>query len=1054
MSDSKDFTVTYTAVSSPYEDSSNMGSPGVPGPEEPEQAPPLPVYLPYVLEPVYLEYMPPEDDVLPAEEQPLPVAASPTTESPGYIPESDLEEDNEEDPEEDPADYPADKGDDGDDEKSSDDDDDVEEEEEDEDEEEEENLAPADPAAVAFPVDQDPSDEETEPFETDESMDTPPSPPHPTYRITTRMSIRPQAPAPFLSEEDAKRFLALPTPPLSPLSPYSSPLPQIPSLPLPIPSPPPNSPMYIEAPLGFRAVGIRQRDIPPSPIHETEIPEICLPLRKRPCRTAPIPRYEVRESLAADAAPGRLMSNELGYGITDTWDDLVGAIQEIAPTTLECCHYRPYHRRIALLIEEEARVSRVAWAQSMDASDKTRSEGMSLRTTVIAQQSEITELWAEDCRRQAAITEMLAVDRRRQKQLTEALKLLKKLQAQMTEFQRLMLQLVPEITEIQFHIVMRTAEDSSIPCYRRDISEHGYLDQPRGGKVTCAGGACSGNGDSNMEWWYILSVESERSSVVGRSEGGTISLTQDGARRKCSLSEGCDEKVRELKDCPKWKNNNNRGNQSGNAKAQAKVYAVGNARANPDNNVVTGTFLLNNRYASILFDTGADRSFVSTAFSSRIVITPTALDHDYNVELADGRIVGTMSLLFVRKKIVRIPFGDKFNHVRGDGSSNKHGTRLNIISCAKAQEYLTKGCHVFLANITATKDEDKSKEKRLEDVPVVQEFPECYTDEHGHHKISTSEMKELAEQLQELTDKGFIRPSSSPWGAPVLFVKKKDGSFLMCIDYRELNKLTVKNRYPLPRIDDLFDQLQGSSIYSKIDLSQGIDQATNSWPCLREAQNSSQKLQSSKKGLGAVLMQREKVISYASRQLKIHEKNYTTHDLELGAVVFALKIWRHYLYGTKCTVFTDHKSLQHILDQKELNMRQRRWLELLSDYDCEIRYHPGKANVVADALSRKEREPLRVRALVMTIGLDLPKQILRAQTEARKPENIKKEDVGGILVENSKDPEKLRTEKLEPQTYDGTICLKQDFWFTILWRLKDCDHAQSHKSKISYSSGS
>nr|GFC28851.1 putative reverse transcriptase domain-containing protein [Tanacetum cinerariifolium] len=117
----------------------------------------------------------------------------------------------------------------------------------------------------------------------------------------------------------------------------------------------------------------------------------------------------------------------------------------------------------------------------------------------------------------------------------------------------------------------------------------------------------------------------------------------------------------------------------------------------------------------------------------------------------------------------------------------------------------------------------------------------------------------------------------------------------------------------------------------------------------------------SHKGLGVVLIQREKVISYASRQLKIHEKSYTTHDLELGAVVFALKIWRHYMYGTKCTVFTDHKSLQHILDQKELNMRQRHWLELLSDYDCEIRYHPGKANVVADALSRKERiKPLRV----------------------------------------------------------------------------------------------
>nr|GFC38945.1 putative reverse transcriptase domain-containing protein [Tanacetum cinerariifolium] len=123
----------------------------------------------------------------------------------------------------------------------------------------------------------------------------------------------------------------------------------------------------------------------------------------------------------------------------------------------------------------------------------------------------------------------------------------------------------------------------------------------------------------------------------------------------------------------------------------------------------------------------------------------------------------------------------------------------------------------------------------------------------------------------------------------------------------------------------------------------------------------------SNKGLGAVLLQREKVISYASCQLKIHEKNYTTHDLELGAVVFALNIWRHYLYGTKCTVFIDHKSLQYILVQKELNMRQHRWLELLSDYDCKICYHPGKANVVADALSRKEQEPpLRVRALVMT----------------------------------------------------------------------------------------
>ncbi|GJS53449.1 putative reverse transcriptase domain-containing protein [Tanacetum coccineum] len=204
----------------------------------------------------------------------------------------------------------------------------------------------------------------------------------------------------------------------------------------------------------------------------------------------------------------------------------------------------------------------------------------------------------------------------------------------------------------------------------------------------------------------------------------------------------------------------------------------------------------------------------------------------------------------------------------------------------------------------------------------------------------------------------------------------------------------------------------------------------------------------SHKGLGAVLMQREKVIAYASRQLKVHEKNYTTHDLELGSVVFALKIWRHYLYGTKCTVFTDHKSLQHILDQKELNMRQRRWLELLSDYDCDIRYHPGKANVVADALSRKERiEPLRVRALVMTIGLDLPKRILEAQIEALKPENLENEDVGGMIRKD------IPKEKLEPRV-DGTLCLNGRSWLPCYGDLRSVIMHESHKSKYSIHPGS
>nr|GEV23409.1 putative reverse transcriptase domain-containing protein [Tanacetum cinerariifolium] len=196
-------------------------------------------------------------------------------------------------------------------------------------------------------------------------------------------------------------------------------------------------------------------------------------------------------------------------------------------------------------------------------------------------------------------------------------------------------------------------------------------------------------------------------------------------------------------------------------------------------------------------------------------------------------------------------------------------------------------------------------------------------------------------------------------------------------------------------------------------------------------------------GLGVVLTQREKVIAYASRQLKIHEKNYTTHDLELRSVVFALKIWRHYLYGTKCTVFIDHKSLQHILDQKELNMRKCRWLKLLSDYDCNIRYHLGKANVMADALNSKERmEPLRVRALVMTIGLDLPKQILEPQIEALKPKNLKNEDVGGMIKKD------IPKEKLEPRA-DGTLCLNDRSWLPCYDDLRSVIMHESHKLKYS-----
>ncbi|GJW30693.1 putative reverse transcriptase domain-containing protein [Tanacetum coccineum] len=193
----------------------------------------------------------------------------------------------------------------------------------------------------------------------------------------------------------------------------------------------------------------------------------------------------------------------------------------------------------------------------------------------------------------------------------------------------------------------------------------------------------------------------------------------------------------------------------------------------------------------------------------------------------------------------------------------------------------------------------------------------------------------------------------------------------------------------------------------------------------------------------AVLMQREKVIAYASRQLRTHEENYMTHDLELGAVVFALRLWRHYLYGVKCTVFTDHKSLQYILDQKELNMRQRRWIELLSDYDCEIRYHPGKANVVADALSRKEREkPLRVRSLMLADHKDLMQQILEAQVESLKEGNVKKENLG-----------RMQKQIFEIRT-NGIRYHDKRIWLPLYGGLRDLIMHESHKSKYSIHPGS
>ncbi|GJY31573.1 putative reverse transcriptase domain-containing protein, partial [Tanacetum coccineum] len=505
----------------------------------------------------------------------------------------------------------------------------------------------------------------------------------------------------------------------------------------------------------------------------------------------------------------------------------------------------------------------------------------------------------------------------------------------------------------------------------------------------------------------------------------------------------------------------------------------------------------------------------------------------------------------------------------------------------------------------------KADEMKLDDIRVVRDFPEVFPDDlsglppvreiefridlilgaspvvKSPYRLAPSEMLELSNQLKELQEKGSL------WGAPVLFVKKNDGAMRMCIDYRKLNKLTIKNRYHLPRIDDLFDQLQGACCFSKIDLRSeyhplrvreedipntafrtryghfeftimplgltnapaifmdlmnrvckpyldkfvivfiddiliylkseeeheacghhcGIHvdpskvESVKNWKTLESSteirsflglagyyrrfiENFSkiakpltlltqknkpyvwgdkqdeafrilkEKLcnapvlalpdgpndyvvycDASKQGFGCVLMQRGKVIAYASRQLKKHENNYTTHDLELGAVVFALKIWRHYLYGTKSVIYTDHKSLQYIFDQKELNMRQRRWIELLSDYECEIKYHPGKANVVADALSRKERlKPRRVRAMSITIHSGLKTKILEAQGEASKDLKAPAEWLRGL-------------ETHFEQRNDGGIYFFDRIWIPSVGGVRKLIMDEAHTSRYSIHPG-
>nr|GFA64238.1 putative reverse transcriptase domain-containing protein [Tanacetum cinerariifolium] len=481
-------------------------------------------------------------------------------------------------------------------------------------------------------------------------------------------------------------------------------------------------------------------------------------------------------------------------------------------------------------------------------------------------------------------------------------------------------------------------------------------------------------------------------------------------------------------------------------------------------------------------------------------------------------------------------------------TGDRNQSRLKIISCIKARKYIDNGCELFLAQVTGT----VSKEKRVKDVPVICDFPEVFLEDlprlppprqvefridlipgatpmaHAPYHLAPSELKELSEQLKELSEKGFIRSSSSPWGAPVLFVKKKDGSFRMCIDYQELNKLKIKNKYPLPRTDDLFDQLQGSSVYSKIDLRSGYHQLRirkEDIPITafrnRYRHYEFQVMPFGLTNAPAVfmdLMNRvskpylDKFVIVFIDDILIYSKNKEEQGEHLKTILKLLKDEKLYAKFLKCDFWLNSvQFLGHVIDScgihvdpakievikswaapttpTELTQKNKPFVwgnneekafqtlkqklcsapilslpEGSEDFvvycDASLRgfgaiiyrsqkptIHPGskgaehEANVVADALSRKDKEPIHVRALIVTVHNNLPEQIRNAQAKACEKENIGAE---GFVGEG--EPFEVRA--------DGTKCLRGRLWLPLFRGLRDLIMLESHKSKYSIHSGS
>ncbi|GJR74529.1 putative reverse transcriptase domain-containing protein [Tanacetum coccineum] len=485
-----------------------------------------------------------------------------------------------------------------------------------------------------------------------------------------------------------------------------------------------------------------------------------------------------------------------------------------------------------------------------------------------------------------------------------------------------------------------------------------------------------------------------------------------------------------------------RNDRGGGNQVRGRAYnaSMNAAEAAKDSSVVTGTFSLNDHFATVLFDYGADFSFISTKFAPILNMKSNIANPGYVIEIADGKKVKADRIIRGCKlklgsslfTIDLIPLGHSM-----DGEILRvHGERVEestkALKNAKVDEPKISDISVVREFVKVFPDDLKGLPPQRQVEFRIELIPRATPVAKSPYRLAPSKMQELSEQLKELQDKGFIRPSHSPWGALVLFVKKKDGYNLECMkmifrrrrsEQGEVVGKFSKCEFWLQEVHFLGHMVNQSGIHvdpSKI-------KAVKNW----KAPTTPSEVRSflglagyyrllslpdgvedfvvycdaSNQGLGCVLMQRDKVIAYASRQLKIHEKNYTTHDLELGAVVFALKTWRHYLYGTKSVIYTDHKSLQHIFDQKDLNMRQRYGIELFSDYEC-------------------------VRFVL----------ILAAQKEAFEQENSSSERLNGL---------EQQMEKRD----DGSLYFLDRIWVPLVGDVRITIMDEAHKSKYSVHPG-